>query len=351
VTTTRDKRASAVGILLPWGRITPTPDAAAEDNRDRAHLAALYRGALPAATAELEIIWSSGGTFENTLEIVWSSGGRFSSELVVIWASAPSAARIEMALIGTSGLVRSTYRFEKRTRAGLFLADVSAIVEGGYVEHNEHRAVKRAAEFYITPALDSTVDLDPVVDHIMPIMRLLVEGFEIDIPLGLFKLNIPEEESRHTHDSWRVGGEDLASHLVNDYIDAPYAVAAGANPISGTNGVRDLLDAAGIPHAIPDTTAVLTAALAPLVGTPKLTVVNLLLEAASMYHLSINSAGVARSRVQADLSTRTPDVTYPDTTWLMDPIGKKREVTRFANAVLVVSLDPENLYSATIENN
>ena len=43
---TADKRASALLWGLPFGRLFPTPDAAAEDAGDRQQLVGLYRGIL-----------------------------------------------------------------------------------------------------------------------------------------------------------------------------------------------------------------------------------------------------------------------------------------------------------------
>lgn len=294
-----------------------------------------------------------GGTASQSASLQWRVGGVTQKALTAEWLVYPSALRIEYALTGQlRGVVRPTFRFEQRTRAGLYVADVSSIVTAAWIEHNENRAVKRTAGFTIVPALDDTIDLDPVADHVMPIMRVLVDGnWEEDIPLGLFALTVPEERDVHTHSEWAVGGSDLSIHLVEDYIDAPYVVAAGANPISGANGVEDLLTAAGVTHAIPPTSATLTVAYVPAVGTPKLEVVNKLLDAASMYNLSFDSNGVARSRIQADLSARTPDATYGDGTWIVDPILKKREVTRFANRIIVINTDPENPFSVTVENN
>jgi len=46
---TRDKRASAVHVALPWRGLLPLPDAAAENQGDRQQTALFYRGILASA--------------------------------------------------------------------------------------------------------------------------------------------------------------------------------------------------------------------------------------------------------------------------------------------------------------
>ena len=43
---TRDKRSSAIFVGQPWRNMLPAPDAAAEDQSDRQHVALMYRGIL-----------------------------------------------------------------------------------------------------------------------------------------------------------------------------------------------------------------------------------------------------------------------------------------------------------------
>lgn len=43
---TADKRSSAIHVSLPWRGMYPAPDAAAEDQADRQHVALMYRGIL-----------------------------------------------------------------------------------------------------------------------------------------------------------------------------------------------------------------------------------------------------------------------------------------------------------------
>jgi hypothetical protein len=60
--TTRDNRAAAVVTFLPFGRIYPNPDAAAETDLDREQTAMAYRLAasavsIPATLNDLTTIW------------------------------------------------------------------------------------------------------------------------------------------------------------------------------------------------------------------------------------------------------------------------------------------------------
>ncbi len=45
----KEKRASAVGVSLPWRGALPTPDAAAETAADREQVGNMYSGLAPAA--------------------------------------------------------------------------------------------------------------------------------------------------------------------------------------------------------------------------------------------------------------------------------------------------------------
>lgn len=46
---TRDRRASAIGVLKPYSFVLPNPDVLAEDQADRQQLTLVYRGILSSA--------------------------------------------------------------------------------------------------------------------------------------------------------------------------------------------------------------------------------------------------------------------------------------------------------------
>ena len=56
---TRDKRASAIHVGMPWRGLLPLPDGAALDQGDRQQVAFMYRGILagaPVATDDVRLL-------------------------------------------------------------------------------------------------------------------------------------------------------------------------------------------------------------------------------------------------------------------------------------------------------
>lgn len=302
---------------------------------------------LPFRTAgtNRELQWRLGGSVAFDREIQWRLGGTVSQSRTLQWRVAPSPLRVHYALTGRSGPVTYTFRFERRTIANQFLQDVTPAFLGGSIEANNDRDVFRTATFTIdasaTDDRGNAVTVDPLADHIAVFMDLLVDGsYTLGLPMGLFALNVPRKRFEPGMETWEIAASDNGIHLMEATTTASYSVAASANYITGTNAVRDILDALGLAHALPTTSLTLPVARTWPAGTPWLRVVNDLLHAAGMYSLWFDASGIARTRAYDDLSTRTPDVTYTGEDFVLIPITEEAETTRLANQVVAVVNDP-----------
>ena len=267
-------------------------------------------------------------------------------DYVIRWSIEPSPARVTAALTGPS--VRLTYRFEKRSLANGYIADVTEYITGGQLDGNNDRAVFATARFSILPESG----INTLADHIAPICRLLVDGsYWYEDQVGLFALNASDKSYSPGLETWDVGANDLTIHLMERTLTAAHTVASGANYVSGTGGIRAVIDLAGLRHAIPATTLTLPADRTWPIGTPLLTVVNDLLHACNMYSCWATRDGTIISRTTDTLATRTPDAAYSGTDFVLSPIREQAEVTRFANQVVVISEDANSgLISSTATN-
>lgn len=303
-----------------------------------------------------ELQWRLGGRVQLSPELQWRLGGKVVQERSLQWRVAPSPLRVHYALTGRSGPVSYTFRFERRTIANQFLEDVTPAFLGGSIEANNDRDVFRTATFTVDAnAVDdrgNAVTIDPLADHIAVYMDLLVDGsYTLGLPMGLFALNVPRKRFEPSGETWEVSASDNGIHLMEATTTASYTVAASQNYLTGTNAVRDILDAFGLSHALPSTTLTLPVARTWPAGTPWLRVVNDLLHAAGMYSLWFDASGTARTRSYDDLSTRTPDVTYTGDDFVLIPITEEAETTRLANQVVAVVDDPSRAVLTSVKTN
>jgi hypothetical protein len=324
-----------------------------------AQLGAMVAELLPFSTLAVspELQWALGGAVLVSPELQWALGGRVSQERTLQWRVAPSALRVHYALTGRTGPVVYAFRFEKRSKTNQFIADVSPAVLGAQVDLNNDRTVLRTARFSIDAgALDDrgvAVSIDPLADHIAVIMELLVDGsYELDIPMGLFALNVPAKAYRPQADeTWEVEANDLTMHLLEATTTTAYRVASGANYITGTNAVKAIFDSFGLAHAFPATTRTLPVDMTWPPGTPWATVVNDLLHGAGMYSHWFDASGVGRSQLLDDLSRRAADVEYSGDDFVLIPIREEAETTRLANQVIVVVDDPNRAPLSSVATN
>ncbi len=315
-------------------------------------------GAFPVnVQLDRQLLWTVGGTVTVDRQLLWTLGGRVSRDLQLLWEVAPSANRVSDALTGETGPVVYTFRFERRTVANQFLADVTAAVAGASLELNNDRTVLRTASFLIDAnAVDDAGDavtINPLSDHIAVIMDLLVDGnYHLDIPMGLFLLNVPRKiYTPGGHEMWEVDAADNTMHLLESTTTSTWRVASGQNYITGTNAVGAILTNQGLTYALPTTTLTLPVDLSWPPGTPWATIVNDLLQGAGMYSHWFDASGICRSRSRDALATRTADVTYTGDDFVLIPITEEAETTRLANQVIAVVDDPNRAPLSSVATN
>jgi len=290
-------------------------------------------------TKSLDLRWGVGGFASRTADLRWGVGGLARKNLILLYEVAPSPLRVTYALSGEYGPVIAPLRFERRTVANVFLEDVTHAILGCHIEGNNNRTIFRTATFAIDP---QEADINPLTDHIAVFTDLTVDGnYVFTMQWGLFALTIPRKSFSPVEggirEVWEVEANDNTIHLLETTFEQEYTVAAGQNYITGTNAVADILDSAGVPHALPNSTATLPNAMSWPAGTPKMIAVNKLLEGINHLSAKPDSTGTFRTRESTDLNTRTPDVTYNDTDFVLIPITEEVETTRFANKVIVTS--------------
>ena len=272
----------------------------------------------------------------------------------LVWSIEPTEARIAAALAGEHGPVSYGFRYEKRSVANVFEGDVSAIVTAGSIELDNSRDILRTGSFTVDPALDATVDFDPLTDHLAPFMDLLVDGsYTWPFQLGLFAANLaPRRRHRPGSSVETWAASDLALHLLEETVTAAYTVASGANYITGTNGVQDIIDRFGLQSALPNTSATLPVAMTWAPGTSYLAIATGLLRGAGMYALWFDVTGVARTRTLDELSARTFDVQYSGETFVLaGDVEEERETSRFANQIIAIIDDPARGVLSSVKTN
>lgn len=154
------------------------------------------------------------------------------------WSVSAAPSRIARALVTSPVVLR--YRFEKVTRAGQFLADVSRAFDmqnGGRIECNNDRAVTRTATFRVFPGAGL---IDPLRDHIRVVADLLVDGtVHTDIPMGIYALTFPRKTHTPMAETWEVRASDMSTHLARATTTAPFKIPSGTNYMAALADVLD----------------------------------------------------------------------------------------------------------------
>jgi hypothetical protein len=198
-------------------------------------------------------------------------------------------------------------------------------------------------KFTIDPA-EATID--PNADHIAVFEDLLVDGnYVLELQWGLFALAYPEKTIRPrasggNYETWEVGADDVGYYLATDGPGEPYTIDSGENYFTGTGAIADILDDLGLEHALPAVTATLPASKTwPSTATWR-DICNFLTDGVNHYAIKPDAAGKFRTQPRLDLSTRTPDVIYQDTDWLLIPIQRSPDTSRFANKIIATCDNP-----------
>lgn len=304
----------------------------------------------------VNIQWRQGGTVEAITDIRWRQGGRVSSDLEFEWSVAPSPNRIQWALEGRFGPVVYSFSYERRTKTNQFVDDITPAVLGCTIDLSNDRDVLRTARFTIDATAEddngNAIVIDTLSDRVAVFMDLLVDFTWTErIQLGLFALSQPKRQITPLIELWDVAASDLGIHLIEATTTGPYTVASGQNYITGTNGVKSILDTFGLAHLLPSTAKTLPVATTWPPGTPWLRVVNDLLGGLNMYSLWFDNKGVARSRERQELSGLTQDVTYSSDEFVMAPLNDEQDTTRFANQIVAVVQDPNRAVLYSVRTN
>lgn len=269
------------------------------------------------------------------------------------WSIAPSPARIDLALAGRVTSPTYTFRFERRTKTGQYIDDVTPAISRAYMELNNNRAILRTAEFTIdSAARDSRgrrIEWNFLRDHVQVVMELLVDGsYWLDVPMGLYVLSAPSRQITSGSTLLTVRANDLSIYLAQDMLASSHLVPQGANYISAVESVFDDL---GLRHRFPPSSLTLPLDSPWDAGAPRLEVVNSLLQGAGMYIHWFDATGVATTRNLEELAARTPDATYTGNDFVLTPIEDEQDTNRLANRVVVVVTDPDRPGMAGVATN
>jgi len=283
-------------------------------------------------------------------------GAGVAREITLRWVIEPSPNRITLAL--TSSPVSYAFRYEKRSRANGYQADISGAISAGSITLDNDRDIVRLGSFTFeadqVASAGNLISFDPLSDHLACFMDLRVDGSYVQaFQLGLFAMNLAPKrmiDPAMTLETWAAA--DLALHLVEATTTAPYTVAAGVNYLTGAGAVAAILDAHSLAHALPSTALTLPIDMTWGVGVPWLRVVNDLLRGAGFYPLWFDATGVGRTRELDELSERSPDVDYTGEAMVLSAdITEERETARFANQIVAVVDDPSRGVLASVRTN
>lgn len=257
--------------------------------------------------------------------------------LILVTRVEPSEARIELHLSGNAGPVGYRLRFEARTKDNQFLRDITDGIDaesGATVELNNDRDIKRTAQFTVDP---SRLQFEPLSECLAVYHATLIDGrYWVEYPLGLFRCDEPRKKHRPTDTSWRLDAFDLTRDLVNDMPGTAYVIPAGTNRMAHAAGI---LDAHGLPHALPVSDITTDKELPYEPGATWLRILNDDLMAAGMY--TVWPRGVDAkfvTRLPGDIASRTPDAFYDLLGFIDDgDIDEEPDMNRFANRITVIS--------------
>lgn len=179
------------------------------------------------------------------------------------------------------------YEFEllSKRAGGYESAGLLDNISSGRVTVDFTREIVCNATFH----LDEMRGIDYLTDRIRPWYCLGDKRW----PLGVYMLIEPGRIADGRTVRREVWAYDSLLALQDDLIDTSYVVDKGAHVV---NTVRDLIDSVGdwLEHNIEDSDAVLRESLTWQIGTPKLEIVNRLLEAINYYPLWADGWGCFR---------------------------------------------------------
>lgn len=222
-----------------------------------------------------------------------------------------SAADVLDALRGKYGTRRFSFRYEVLASNLVKVADLGNVISA-HVEQNWLADIKRKATFVVR----DTTDVDYLSQYLKPWVRLHLAPYGTDDwvewPQGVF---VPSTPQRHADAAGRVtrevAGYDLLQVLADDKVSSRYTVSAST---AYTTAVSTVLASAGLAANIHASASVLPVAMEWDPGTPKLRVVNDLLDAINYQSLSFDEDGIAVVAEYVSPAARAEAYTYADDT-------------------------------------
>ena len=258
----------------------------------------------------------------------------------MLWAGvAEAVAAAEPLAIFNGGGITMSVELWRATVDNALVEDISEYLVDGSVDLNLDRDIKLAASF----TLRNPSVITPYTDYLAPFIRLEFDDGADDVyqQVGLFATKVAPgrytvEDSVATYE-----GMDLTSLMATSYYTDVNNIAAGANYVSGTNGIVNGITGAGITrYNIPATTSTTAAAQSFKIGSSRLDKVNTLLDQLGWYHVAMDLDGkISTPGAPQNLLSMEPwrELTDSD---LLAPPDVQPTGLEIANVVLVINDDP-----------
>lgn len=204
-------------------------------------------------------------------------------------------------------------------------------ITGGRIDEDAGTAIKSSGELDIVRWIDFADDEIQIVVH-------ATEGEHTEkVTLGTFLVATP---------SWRRGISDEArvvlysrlQILAEDCVESTYSLNAGTNVIAAAKAI---VESAGLSCLTASHTATLRQAMVWKVGTPKLTIVNELLERAGLPSANVDPFGRVVFRVDFEVEATTYTFSPGVDSIITQDFDDEHDWFRAPNVVLVVPSDAE----------
>lgn len=252
-----------------------------------------------------------------------------------------------------------------------FIADLTPAVIAADVELVNDRAVARTARFTVDagrlPA-NFNIERDRMAIH----ARFVQYGDTLSFPLGLFTLDVSEEQFLPTGDpsggtyqlTYRVEGSDICSHLEEATVQTAYTVPQGTNYITA---IAALLESVTFPdfsgterpmkYELPsaaDVTDVTPVDFTWPPGTTKLGILNDLLAGICYHAVYADEKAVLRIKPALVPSAERVSIRYTTSAeprMILPPFTRTRNTGRASNRVLASVEDPLRAVMAVVRQN
>ncbi len=255
-----------------------------------------------------------------------------------LWAGASErAAESAGAIVAGSGLTIA-WELYRATIDNALVEEISDHLVGGSIDLNVDRTVKLAAQFTLR---DPDV-VTPYTDYLAPFIRIEYDDGSpaLSQQVGLFRVSVPPGTYSPNDANATFDGADLTAVMASSYYTDTRNIAAGANYVSGTNGIIGGISGAGINrYNIPATTATLPTAQSFPIGMSRLEKDNILLDQLGWYHLGMDLDGrISTPGAVRELRYVEPFRTLTDT-GLLAPIEIQAPGQPPFNVIIVINDD------------